>query len=192
MRRHAVMFALAALVTGCATLPRNSGAERGRLWRQAHDAYARDSLRVAAAAFQRLATDHPRSYEGHESRFYLGVLALEPGSGLDLGTAVQNLGMYITEDSAGGVRGYHLREARSLLRMAAELRRPCGDRGSGVRCEVAPVATRTEPTATAEPPANAETARLRREVAERDDQIRRLREELERIRSTLAPRRTPR
>jgi hypothetical protein len=40
--------------------------------------------------------------------------------------------------------------------------------------------------------AAAEASRLRREVAERDQTIKELRDELQRIRNTLAPRRQPR
>lgn len=195
MTRFAVLLACAGL-TACATLPAApEGGERARLWEQAHSAYSRDSVRVAAAAFQRLVTDHPHSREAHEARFYLGVLALEPRSGLDLSAAGEHLTSYLAADSLGRFRSYHQREARTLLRLAGEMRRGCAERTHpALRCEGPGPVRAGEPPAP--PPAGgeggAEAARLRRELAERDEQIRRLREELERIRNTLAPRRTPR
>jgi hypothetical protein len=167
-----------------------------RLWEQAHAAYAQDSFRVAAAAFQRLANEHPRTTEGHESRFYLGVLSLEPRSSVDLTLARQQLQTYLAEDTLQTPRGYHAREAGSLLRLVTELQRPCETRVGGVACEQRVVTrTVTEPATGGNgenPAAAAEAARLRREVAERDQTIKDLREELQRIRNTLAPRRQPR
>lgn len=196
MRSVCVLLAV-LLLPACATL-RGGGADSGgraHLWEQAQGAYAQDSFRVAAAAFQRLASEHPRTYEGHEARFYLGVLSLEPRSSVDLTVARQQLQMYVTEDTAG-VRGYHGREAASLLRLVTELQRPCETRAAGVSCETRVVTrTVTEPGTAAPAPdgvSSAEAARLRREIGERDQTIRDLREELQRIRNTLAPRRQPR
>jgi hypothetical protein len=167
-----------------------------RLWEQGHAAYAQDSFRVAAAAFQRLANEHPRTTEGHEARFYLGVLSLEPRSSVDLTLARQQLQLYLAEDTLHSLRGYHEREAGSLLRLVTELQRPCETRVAGVACEQRVVTrTVTEPGTGGNgenPAATAEAARLRREVAERDQTIKDLREELQRIRNTLAPRRQPR
>jgi hypothetical protein len=195
MRKLLVLFAALAL-PACATL-RGGGSdsgERARLWRAAHSAYHQDSFRVAAAAFQRLATDFPRTQEGHEARFYLGVLSLEPRSAVDLTIARQHLQLYVTADTATGPRGYHGREAQSLLRLVSELQRPCDVRAGAVACDTR-IVTRPgapEPAAPAPAPENgAEAARLRRELAERDQTIRDLREELQRIRNTLAPRRQP-
>lgn len=198
MRRISVLVAV-LLLQGCATLrggAANNG-DRSRLWDQAHAAYAQDSFRVAAAAFQRLATDHPRTYEGHEARFYLGVLSLEPRSSVDLTVARQQLQMYLAEDSMAPRRGYHGREAGSLLRLVTELQRPCETRAGAVACDTRVVTrTVTEPGATPAPSSdgisNAEAARLRRTIDEREQTIRDLREELQRIRNTLAPRRQPR
>jgi hypothetical protein len=193
MRRIVAALALVLLPAACASLPRTPYAARSQLWHQAHDAFARDSFRVAAAAFQRLANDHPHTYEGHEARFYLGVLALEPRSGIDLASASQQLGLYVAEDSAGGARGYHVPEASSLVRLIAELRRPCADRAAGgVRCEASTANRGRDTTVVVEAPANPDASRLRRELAARDETIRQLQAELERIRNTLAPRRTPR
>jgi hypothetical protein len=196
-----VFLILALLfVPACATLrgATPDGGARTRLWQQAHAAYAQDSFRIAVASFRRLAVEHPRTYEGHEARFYLGMLSLEPRSGVDLTIARQQLQVYLAEDTIREVRGYHAREAGSLLRLVTELQRPCETRAGAIACDTRVVTrTVTEPGATT--PSNdsgaaatAEAARLRRELAERDQTIRDLREELQRIRNTLAPRRQPR
>ena len=197
MRSVSVLFAV-LLLPACATL-RGGAAQNGgrtRLWEQAQAAYAQDSFRVAAASFQRLASEHPRTYEGHEARFYLGVLSLEPRSNVDLTVARQQLQMYVAEDTVLATRGYHGREAGSLLRLVTELQRPCEARAAGVACDTRVVTrTVTEPSAPSSAPDGvslAEAARLRREINERDQTIRELREELQRIRNTLAPRRQPR
>ncbi|HEY0150530.1 MAG TPA: hypothetical protein VGB92_00950 [Longimicrobium sp.] len=196
MRTVCAIFSV-LLLGACATLRGGTpdDGRRTRLWEQAHAAYAQDSFRVAAAAFQRLANEHPRTTEGHESRFYLGVLSLEPRSSVDLALARQQLQMYLADDSVQALRGYHLREAGSLLRLVTELQRPCDARAGAVACDPR-VVTRvvTEPGSGNgdSSAATAEASRLRREVAERDQTIRDLREELQRIRNTLAPRRQPR
>jgi hypothetical protein len=195
MRTFAVLLA-ALVLPACATVGLGgSGEGRTELWRQAHDAFARDSVRVAEALFQRLAAEHPRTHEGHEARFYLGMLNLDPRGRLDLPSAVRNLETYLAEDSLQGMRGYHLREAESLFRFAVELQRPCGQRSPALPCDTAatpPVVTRTVPGAPEPPPAGtvsaAEAARLRRTIAEQNAQIQQLQNELQRIRNTLAPR----
>jgi hypothetical protein len=186
----------AVLLSACATLGGGGGGTgdgaRMRLWEQAHDAFSRDSFRVAAAAFQRLASEYPRTHEGHEARFYLGVLALEPRSSVDLQAAEEHLSIYLVEDSLRNLRGYHDREAETVLALVRQLRLPCASRVSALACE-AQVVTVTRPGETAPAPApaspsSAEVARLRRQLSERDETIRQLRAELERIRNTLAPR----
>ena len=195
MRTVCAIFSV-LLLGACATLRGGApdGGHRMRLWEQAHAAYAQDSFRVAAAAFQRLANEHPRTTEGHEARFYLGVLSLEPRSAVDLTLARQQLQLYLAHDTAQSLRGYHEREAGSLLRLVTELQRPCETRVGNVACDPRVVTrTVTDPAPAANGDASApEAARLRREVAERDQTIRDLREELQRIRNTLAPRRQPR
>ena len=100
--------------------------------------------------------------------------------------------MYLAGDSAG-VRGWHAREARTLLRLSNDLRRPCAERlNPALRCGEPTVRVVEGAPAPEQPASAAEAARLRREIAEQQATIRRLRDELERIRNTLAPRRTPR
>lgn len=188
---------LAALLSACAVFaPENLGpdaARRDALWRQGHAAMQRDSFRVAMAAFQRLAAEHPRSNLGREARFYLGTLYLEPASpSYDAGLAVQNLEAYVASDAAEG-RAARRPEAETLLALARQLALPCEQRTGSLRCDP-DVIVRTRPgdtTVVVRPGGtdqSGEVARLRREVAARDATIRELREELQRIRNTLAPR----
>lgn len=174
--------------------PENLGpdaARRDDLWRQGHAAMQRDSFRVAMAAFQRLAAEHPRSDYGREARFYLGTLYLEPANAsYDAGLAAQNLEMYLTGDTSGG-RTTRRPEAETLLALSRQLALPCEQRTGTLRCDPQVVA-RSDTTVVVRPGGgsdqSAEVARLRRELNERDATIRELREELQRIRNTLAPR----
>jgi TolA-binding protein len=184
---------LLPLLAACGTLgigSRSGGggdeAARRQLWDQAFDAYSRDSVRVSQAIFQRLASDYPRSHEGHEARYYLGVLSLDPRGNLDVRAAGEHFGIYVADDSIRSLGGIHRREAITLRQLAADLRNPCGQRTSGVGCDTT-VVSRTV-TAPGEAPATGEAAALRRQLREKDQRIRELQAELERIRNTLAPR----
>ena len=185
---------LTALLSACAVFgPENLGpdaARRDDLWRQGHAAMQRDSFRVAMAAFQRLAAEHPRSNEGREARFYLGTLYLEPANpAYDAGLATQNLEQYLALDTSGG-RITRRPEAETLLGLSRQLALPCEQRIGGLRCDPQVIA-RSDTTVVVRPGGgdqSAEVSRLRRELAERDATIRELREELQRIRNTLAPR----
>ena len=194
--RTACTLVLAALLSGCAVFaPRNLGpdaARRDQLWRQGHHAMRADSFRIALAAFQRLAVEHPRDDEGREARFYLGALYLEPlNPAHDPQLASQSLEMYLASDTAGG-RLTRRPEAETLLALARQLALPCERRAGKLRCEPGVVVTRGDTTVIVRPAPggdqSAEVARLRRELAERDATIRELRAELQRIRNTLAPR----
>lgn len=183
------------LLAACATLSgrsREDASARRLLWIQAFDAYSRDSVKVAKAMFQRLATDHPRTHEGHEARYFLGVLSLDPRGGADARAAEENLRVYLADDSVQSLRGTYRREATSLLGLAHEIRSPCASRTGGLGCDTTvvarPVAVPVDNSAAAVVSA-AELARWRRMYSERGDTIRDLRAELERIRNTLAPRR---
>lgn len=182
---------LLPLLAACATLGRGRGgggddAARKQLWDQAFDAYSHDSVRVSQAIFQRLAADHPRTHEGHEARYYLGVLSLDPRGNLDPRAADEHFRVYLADDSIRSLGGIHRREAATLQRLAQELRNPCGQRESGVGCDTTVVArTVTTPS---DPASAAEVTRLRRLLDARDARIRELQAELERIRNTLAPR----
>ena len=104
----AILFAV--LLSGCSVFaPGNLGpgaASRDQLWRQGHAALHADSFRVAMAAFQRLAAEHPRDPQGREARFYLGTLYLDPGNpAYDAAQAEQNFSVYLATDTAGGRMG---------------------------------------------------------------------------------------
>ena len=194
MKTASTLF-LAALLSACAVFaPENLGpdaARRDGLWRQGHAAMQRDSFRVAMAAFQRLASEHPRSDFGREALFYLGTLYLEPGNAsYDAGLATQNLELYLAADTAGG-RVTRRPEAEMLLGLSRQLALPCEQRTGSLRCDPQ-VVTRPGGSDTVVvrqgSDQSAEVSRLRRELAERDGTIRELREELQRIRNTLAPR----
>ncbi|HEV7588555.1 MAG TPA: hypothetical protein VGO40_10605 [Longimicrobium sp.] len=186
---------LLPLLAACATLGGGRGdggddpAARTGLWDQAFDAYSRDSVRVAQAVFQRLAADYPRTHEGHEARYYLGVLSLDPRGNLDPRAADEHFGVYLADDSVRALGGIHRREAQSLRRLTQELRSPCGQRTGGVGCDTTVVSRTVTTPGDATP---AEVARLQRQLRDRDARIRDLQAELERIRNTLAPRPSPR
>jgi hypothetical protein len=197
MRRSPILL-LVPLLSACATLGVGRGRGAGddgaamRLWNQAFDAYSRDSVRVAQAAFQRLANEHPHSHVGHEARYYLGVLALDPRGATDPRAAEENFRIYIADDTIRALGGVHRREAGSFMQLAHELRDPCGQRGSGLGCDTTVVSrTVTAPGGNADAASSAEAARLRRQVDQQAATIRDLRAELDRIRNTLAPRTTP-
>jgi len=182
--KKACTLLLLPLLAACATFggrgrSGEDDAARRQLWDQAFDAYSRDSVRVSQAIFQRLVSDHPRTHEGHEARYYLGVLSLDPRGNLDPRVADEHFRVYLADDSIQALGGIHRREALTLQRLAQELRSPCAQRGSAVGCDTT-VVSRTV-TAPADPANAAEVARLRRQVRE-------LQAELERIRNTLAPR----
>jgi hypothetical protein len=182
---------LAALTTGCASAAVIASPGRDALWRQAHHAMRSDSVAVALAAFQRLAEEHPTTMEGHEASYFLGALRLEPGlPTFDPERAVQHLDRYIAADSAAG-RIPRRPEARTLRTLAHQASLPCERRTGAFRCDPA-VVVRTRvtggDTVVVASGDAAEIARLRSQVAARDATIRQLREELQRIRDTLAPR----
>ncbi|HEX8904432.1 MAG TPA: hypothetical protein VF771_06305 [Longimicrobiaceae bacterium] len=182
------------LLAACATLGvggRGGEKERQQLFEQAFDAYSRDSIRVAQALFQRVATGYPRTHQAHESRYFMGLLSLDPRAGANTAMAEQHLTIYLADDTMQSLGGRYRREATSLLRLVRELRSPCDRRSSGLACVT--IRDTTVVTETAQPAGGgvsaAELARLRRAYSERGDTIRDLRAELERIRNTLAPRR---
>jgi hypothetical protein len=193
-------LSLAVLLASCASLGQSLGpgaAARDQLWRQGHAAMNADSFRVAIATFQRLAADHPETMEGREALFYIGTMYLDPSHrGFDAAQAHHNLSLYTARDTlAGRVRVIRRPEAHRLLALSRELTIPCEQRDGPLRCDPEEIVRRvTVPVRVPGEPApaptgdGAEVARLQRQVAERDATIRQLREELARIRETLAPR----
>jgi len=195
--RLPITILAATLLSACGvfssgpTAPGELPSGREALWRTGHEAMRADSFRVAMAAFQRLATDYPRTGEGREARFYLGALYLDPANtAFDPALAAQNLGMFVADDSLRGGRAPRRPEAGGLLVLAQQLAKPCADRAGALKCEPQIVERPggPAPSGGGDNGSAAEAARLRRELAERDATIRQLREELQRIRNTLAPR----
>lgn len=191
--RLPTVLAAALLAAGCATASAANAPGRDALWRQAHHAMREDSVGIAIASFQRLAEAHPTSREGKEARFYLGALFLEPATAtFDPQRALQHLEAYVATDSVErGSRPIRRPEARTLRMLAREATLPCDERTGALRCDPG-VVVRTRvvegDTVVVRSGDAAEVARLRRVVGERDATIRSLREELQRIRNTLAPR----
>lgn len=197
MKPSRVIPLLLPLLAACATLGGGRAAGSGgdatarrQLWEQAFDAYSRDSVRVSQAIFQRLVADHPRTHEGHEARYYLGVLSLDPRGNLDPRAADEHFRMYLADDSIRALGGLHRREATTLRGLALELRNPCAQRAAGIGCDTTTV---TRPAAPAPADATAAEVRgLQRQLDQARSRNRELQAELERIRNTLAPRPSPR
>jgi hypothetical protein len=184
---------LAALLPGCAVLHRGEDrpTPRLRLWNDAQTAFYADSFRVATNRFQALADSFPRTVEGREAHFFLGVMFLDPRNpAFDPRISDEQLGIYLSPDTALHVMPYRRTEAISMQRMAQEFRKPCEDRVAPLRCETRVVERRggREPARSVNGTSSAEVDRLQGIVADRDAQIQRLRDELERIRNTLVPR----
>jgi hypothetical protein len=196
--KTASSFLLVLVLASCASVTGQLGpgaVERDRLWREAHAAMAADSFRVATAAFQRLANAHPNTMEGREALFFIGTLYLDPDNpALDPAVAAQNFELYLARDpDAERRRVLRWPEAEALLGLSRELMIPCEERETALRCDPVEIVRRVTVPGPGEPgqppPAanGAEAARLRTQLAERDATIRQLREELRRIRETLAP-----
>jgi hypothetical protein len=180
---------LAAVLYGCAHLPRgDSAAPRDLLWNDAHLALYTEEFTAADSLFDQLATTHPATDQGREALFYIGALHLDPRNrGWDSERAETALREYLAQDTLGPV--IHRRpEARTLLELAVQLNLPPDERVSALQPATRTVHHRVVVPAGQQREIAEENERLRRLVAERDDQIRRQREELERIRRTLAPR----
>lgn len=188
-----VAILLVALAAACSHLPiSNADAkQRAALWDEAHRALAAAAYSDAHAAFRRLATEYPEHSEGREAVFYLGAMHLDPRNpGWDPAPAVERLREYLAWESAGTV--IHRRpEAMTFLQLAEQLSKPPEQRVAGLQpgtqVEVVRVPQRVAPAEQSQTLLT-EVATLRRQLAERDEQIRRQREELERIRRTLTPR----
>jgi hypothetical protein len=188
-------LALVLFCSSCAVLHGGGAASNPRLdlWNRAQLAFYADSFRTATAAFQQLAASYPHTVEGREAHFYLGALALDPRNPtFDAKTADDQLAQYLAPDSA--VQGVPFRrtEAVVMQRLAQEFEKPCEERITPLRCETRVV--RTAGGGSREAPRNvngtssAEVDRLQAALADRDAQVQRLREELDRIRNTLVPR----
>ena len=194
-----LVFLLALFLTACATLaPGSAGREGRRLWTQAHLALQAENFRAADSLFTRLATAHPGSEEGREALFFLGEMRMDPRNpGWNSRQAADYLRRYLARGDSGRVEIHRQSEASTFLELANQLNLPAGQRigalQPGTTVEVrrtAPVPQRVVPSEEAAA-LRAEVERLRGQVAERDETIQRQRDELNRIRNTLAPGRRP-
>jgi hypothetical protein len=193
-----LLLLLVSVLAGCAHLRPDPRVEaREDAWREAHFAFYRGDYPRATAEFEALATAHPETGEGREALFFLAVLSLDPRNpAWNPQPAAERLRRYLQLlDSVAPSRSFPRPEARTLLELADQLNLPPQDRVAGLQADTRVVqvpTTRVErvvvPAAESRALA-AEVERLRREMEARDTVIRRQREELERIRSTLAPRR---
>jgi hypothetical protein len=179
------------------------------LWRNAHTAFAQERFADAERGFRRVAAEFPERREGREALFYLGSLQMDPRNAKwEPDSAAVSLRRYLERDSVAAPHTLRRPEALVLLEIANQLNLPPDQRVPELQPRTrvvtrAPTPGRA-PTQAAPPPlrvapaaeAAAEIERLRRQLGERekviaarDDEIRRLREEIERIRKTLVPQR---
>jgi hypothetical protein len=199
--KQALGLFLLTLVSGCATfgIGGRDTSRTSALWRDSHYAYYRGDLIEARQGFARLAAEEPESGEGHEALFFLGAIALDPRNPeWNPAPAERRLRDYLAVDSAGASGFAPRPEARTLLALAEQLNLPADRRVAALRpAETPPTAATPErppPRQVVVPAARnrelaAEVERLRQELAARDETIRRLQDELTRIRRTLNPRR---
>ncbi|HEX2189405.1 MAG TPA: hypothetical protein VHG51_10930 [Longimicrobiaceae bacterium] len=194
-RGLAVLLALA--VTACATLAPGSRDRAGKeLWNQAHLALRAENFRVADSAFNRLVTDFAGTEEGREAIFFMGEIRMDPRNpGWNSLRAADYLRRYLAlADSSRRVEIHREAEARTFLELANQLNLPPDQRigalQPGTERVQIPGPVRIVPGEQAAE-LNAEVQRLRGELNARDETIRRQREELNRIRNTLAPGRRP-
>lgn len=173
------------------------------LWRNAHTAFAQERFADAERGFRRVAAEFPERREGREAFFYLGSLQMDPRNPKwQPDSAAVSLRRYLDRDSVAAPRTLRRPEALVLLEIANQLNLPPEERVPELQPRVV---TRTTPgrAQPAAPPrvvsateSAAEIERLRRQINERDKliadreaEIRRQRDELERIRKTLVPQR---
>ena len=141
------------------------------------------SFARAEEGFVALAGRHPERPEGRESLFLLGVLYLDPRNpAWDPERAEAHLGSYLHLDGPQERRP----EALALFALARRLVEPPESEDGGPPRQV-PVEDVGADTGASVDAAAADNGRLERQLAEKDREIARLREELERIRRTLSP-----
>lgn len=192
----ATLVLVLGLLGACAHLPGLSPPRQSPslvLWNEAHAALAAAEFAHADSLFARLSDQYPSSREGREAIFYRGVIALDPRNPKwNPKPAEAELERYVALDTvSGGVQ--RLPEGETLLELARQLNLPSAERVPGLKAETRTVVTppRVITRAGEAQAATAEAERLRARLAERDEEIRRLREELDRIRKTLTPRPSP-
>jgi hypothetical protein len=193
--RFAAILTLFLLAPACAHLSA-FGPETedvGDLWGDAHEALYEQRFADAEQIFTRIQDEHPETREGREALFFVGLIRLDPRNpDWDPEPAETALRSYLAEpdpaDETERRRATPARvpEARAFLELARQLNLPPAERVAGLAPETR-VEVEVQRVVVPAQQATDEAAALRARIAERDAEIRRLREELDRIRRTLAP-----
>lgn len=188
---------LLLLLGACAHLGIRTQEDRTRfvLWDQGHRALDAGEFKRADSLFTALATNYPQTDEGREAIFYLGAIRLDPlNPEWDPQPAEARLRRYLASDSISKTKVHRRPEAEILVQIAHQLNLPPAERISGLQPEektkVVQVPQRIVPYKQSEAQAS-EIADLRQQVAARDAQVKRLQDELDRIRKTLTTGRKP-
>jgi len=170
----ALLAAACLAAAGCTTAGPGRADRTALAWQASREAMRGGSFASAEESFRELAAEHPERPEGRESLFLLGVLYLDPRNpAWDAGRAEDYLGRYL---HLAGPQD-HRPEALALFALARRLVEPAESDGDAGASRIALEGTT----------AAAENGRLQKQLAEKDREIARLREELERIRRTLSP-----
>jgi len=191
--RFAAFLALLLLAPACAYLP-VLGAETedlGTLWSEAHGALYEERFNDAETTFAHIHDRYPDTREGREALFFIGMIRLDPRNpNWDPAPAEASLTRYLAEpaeeDPRERPRPARAPEGTTLLELARQLNLPATERVAGLQPETR-VEVEVQRVVVPAQQATDQSAALRRQIAERDAEIRRLREELDRIRRTLAP-----
>jgi hypothetical protein len=190
------LFVVVPLVfAGCAHLPVGESRDRAQLWEQAHRAFMAQDFQLALAEFETLAERYPHRREGREAIFYVGSIHLDPRNpAWNPEPAERWLRRYVEMTAeAEAAQPIHRRpEGEILLELARQLNLPVAARAPGLQPEPV-IVEREGPERVIAPGGEVralqdENAQLRAQLAQRDETVRRLQEELERIRRTLRPR----
>lgn len=193
MKQWSVLVWVVLALSACASLGGRGSDDRARseLWAAAHTALMAERFAAADSTFLVLQEQYPNTLEGREALFYRGSLLLDPRNPRwDPKPAEALLRQYMANDS-GTVRVTQRPvEARVLTEIAQQLNLPAEERVPGLQPETRTrvVERRVVVPAQQSRALAEEVERLRRELSERNETVRRQREELERIRKTLAPR----
>jgi hypothetical protein len=174
------------LLSGCAHLggSPSESLRRARLWDEAHGYFATGAFAKADSVFGHIATTYPETNEGREALFYRGAVSLDPRNpGWDPAPAEQHLQRYLLSDSTGKARIHRRPEGETLYELAHQLNSPMEERIGPLQST--PQRTTVVVTSRASQGAVEENQRLRRDITARDAEIKRLQEELDRIRKTL-------
>ncbi len=188
MIRFIAMVMLSA-IAACASLSRAEVQNDAgpALWRAAHAALDSGDFAAAEEAFSELASAHPETPEGREALFFVGSLRLDPRNPeWNPAPAEQGLRGYLQQDGVA-----RRPEATTLLQLAQQLNMPPEQRVAGLQPPTRVIEVPQRITTVERCSSLGQVDALRRQVAEKDEEIRKQREELERIRRTLTPRTPP-